>query len=158
MTTESIPRIKKFACLFSRKSRSLSFFLSILLFNFDKHDISDLWTLSQNQFWRGLNLAVVHVQTFKINITTLICLYIERNPRHVFKSIVNLVKSLCVSIALGTIKMLQFLLSIKAARQPQIHLHNNQLSMIESRNKKKVMELPSIIQHKERGNRFTLLS
>ncbi|XP_065945005.1 uncharacterized protein [Magallana gigas] len=69
------------------------------------------------------------------------------------KSIVNLVKSLCVSIVLGTIKMLQFLLSIKAARPPKIHLHNNQLTMIESRNKKKVKESPSIIQHKERGNR-----
>lgn len=69
------------------------------------------------------------------------------------KSIVNLVKSLYVSIVLGTIKMLQFLLSIEAARPPKIHLHNNQLTMIESRNKKKVKESPSIIQHKERGNR-----
>lgn len=65
----------------------------------------------------------------------------------------NLVKSLCKSIVMGTIHTLQFLLSIKAARPPQIHLHNSQLSMTGSLNKEKVMESQSEIKITERGNR-----
>lgn len=157
MTTESIPRIKKFACLFSRKSRSLS------SFPFSSLTLINMISVIYGPFHRtnsGEDSVLLQYTCKHLKKTLLLSfVYILREIRDMcLKSIVNLVKSLCVSIALGIIKMLQFLLSIKAARQPQIHLHNNQLSMIESRNKKKVMELPSIIQHKERGNRFTLLS
>lgn len=130
MTTESTPCIKRIVPFFL-KEYILAFFLFIILFNFDQHDIVMYGLFPKNPFLGGLILAVIHGRTFRIYITSSLC---SEKFETCIKSIVNFVKSLCMRIVLWTI---QTLLSIKAARQPKIYHHNSQLLMTETNNRER---------------------
>lgn len=83
MTTESIPCIKRIVPFFS-KEYSLAFFLFIILFNFDYHDIVMHGPFPKIHSWEDpflLQFTCEHLEYTSL----LPFIHVLKNPRHAYK-------------------------------------------------------------------------